>query len=343
MACWMPERSLILAVATRIAIDIRLTDAFDQLVGLAMTGTDDLSHRLIMKRVRTWFALLVLEKILQLDAGNQLRLKVKGVRRCRTLLNRPFSTALDMRLFSQIELNHLRAKFNDAMTVDRDDVQATVQDARIDIDVWYHDWRRIIETSPISGSEVPSLITNLTVQRHWADAMLMCRAIRLTGVQDFSAMSVDQKALLGMARDALQSHLDIILDQKHYLTNFKYAMDFVWAKCAYSFLLLVKLTRLLSTDLPSTLFQQGKALLDTLGNSCTHASSRAYLRLLEVTVEKCGSREMHQSSELESFVPEEFIFEWDFPGLNLFSSFAGWELLFDQYLLGDDLFTGFEV
>lgn len=228
MACWMPERSLVLAIATRIAIDIDLADSFDQLVSLALAGNDDVTSRILMKRVRTWFGLLVLEKILQLDAGNLLRLKVKGVRRCRTLLSRPFSATLDTRLFSQVELNHLRAKFNDALVADRDDLQATIQDARVDIDVWYHDWRRIIETSPTSGPETPSLITNLTVQRHWADAMLMCRAIRATGVRDLSAMSTDQKMLLGMAKDALQNHLDLILLHKHYLTNFRYAMDFVW-------------------------------------------------------------------------------------------------------------------
>lgn len=114
------------------------------------------------------------------------------------------------------------------------------------------------------------------------------------------------------------------------------------AKCAYSFLLLVKLTRLLSTDLPPALTQQGRELLQALNDSCTQSSSRIYLRLLEVTVEKCGSRETPESTELESFIPEEFVFEWDFPGLNLFSSFAGWNLLFDQYLLGDDLFLGID-
>lgn len=91
------------------------------------------------------------------------------------------------------------------------------------------------------------------------------------------------------------------------------------------------------------LSEQGRALLEALKGSCTQTSSRVYLRLLEVTVEKCESREIRHSSEIETFIPEEFIFEWDFPGLNLFASFAGWDLLFDQYLLGDDLFLGLDV
>lgn len=91
------------------------------------------------------------------------------------------------------------------------------------------------------------------------------------------------------------------------------------------------------------LSEQGRALLEALRSSCTQTSSGVYLRLLEVTVEKCDTRERRESSELESFVPEEFVFEWDFPGLNLFSSSAGWDLLFDRYLLGDDLFFGLDV
>ena len=52
-----------------------------------------------------------------------------------------------------------------------------------------------------------------------------------------------------MAKTALRGHLRVILDQpEHYLAKFCYAMDFVWAKCAFCFLLLLKLTRLLPED-----------------------------------------------------------------------------------------------
>lgn len=340
MACWMAERNLILAVATRMALELQLDDAFDRLVNISVTRPGSPESHVLMKRARTWFGLLVLEKILQVDAGNLLGLKLKGVRRCRTLLDRPFSARLDPRLFAQAELNHLRAKINENLIHSRDDILQAVQDARVDIEIWFHDWKRIMEASPLSGSELPSLVTNLTVQKHWADAMASCRAVRATGVHNIDVMSDDQREVLTMAKGSLCRHLDVILTQPAYISNFKYAMDFVWAKCAFSFLLLLKLTILLPNAEEQDLLNQGRALYSRLENYSGYGSSRVYLRLLQLTIEKFASRDQVQSADLDSFVPDEFIFEWDFPGLNLFSSPNGWDLLFDQYLLGDDLFAG---
>jgi hypothetical protein len=39
-------------------------------------------------------------------------------------------------------------------------------------------------------------------------------------------------------------------------------------------------------------------------------------------------------NELESFVPEQFVFEWDFPGLTLFSSPTTEAVWLDEFLLG---------
>ncbi len=40
------------------------------------------------------------------------------------------------------------------------------------------------------------------------------------------------------------------------------------------------------------------------------------------------------NKELQSFVPESFVLEWDFPGLTLFSSPTAWQEFFDDFLLG---------
>lgn len=132
----MPERDLILAIATRMALELHLDDAFDRLVNALLRDPDALDIPMLMKRTRTWFGLLVLEKILQVDAGNLLGLKLKGVRRFRMLLNRSFSTKLDPRLFAQAELNHLRAKINEKLARSTDEVLEAVLDARVDIDIW---------------------------------------------------------------------------------------------------------------------------------------------------------------------------------------------------------------
>lgn len=340
MACWLPERSLILAIATRMALELHLDDAFDHLVSLSFRGADVPESFVLMKRARTWFGLLVLEKILQVDAGSLLGLKLKGVRRCRVLLNRPFSATLDSRLFSQVELNHLRAKINENLLNNQEGILQAVQDARVDLDVWSQDWLRIMESSPLSGSELPLLVTNLMVQKHWADAMAALRAIRATGIHNIDIMSPEQKEVLRMAKEALQEHLDILVAQPEYIDNFRYAMDFVWAKCAFSFLLLLKFTILLPETGDHDLLQKGRTLYQRAEQYSGHGASKIYLRLLLLGIEKYSSRDQVQSAELDTFIPDEFVFEWDFPGLNLFSSPRGWDLLFDEYLLGDDLFAG---
>src|ERR1700760_704068 len=49
-----------------------------------------------------------------------------------------------------------------------------------------------------------------------------------------SAMSSTGRSLLLMAKGALRSHLETVLTTpQHYLAQFRYAMDFVWAKCAF--------------------------------------------------------------------------------------------------------------
>lgn len=338
MACWMPERNLMLAIATKIALELHLDDALDRLVGLSLKHADSPECYHLMKRARTWFGLLVLEKILQVDAGNLLGLKLKNIRRCRALLNKPFSAPLDPRLFSQVELNHLRAKINDNLLSSGDNILPAVHDAKIDLDVWYNDWRRIMETSPLSGSELSSLITNLTVQRYWGDAMAALRAVRATGVHNIDVMTEEQKEVLNIGKEALQAHLDVILTQSSYIDNLLYAMDYVWAKCAFSFLLLLKLTILLPGSRDRDLIEQGRALYRKTESQSGHGASKIYVKLLQLSIEKYGSRDHVES--LDAFVPDEFIFEWDFPGLNLFSSPNGWDLLFDESLLGDDLFAG---
>lgn len=336
----MPERNLMLAIATKLALELRLDDAFDRLIGLSFKHADSPEAFILMKRARTWFGLVVLEKILQVDAGNLLDLRLKSIRRCRALLDKTFSTSLDPRLFSQIELNHLRAKINESISHSSDNLLDAVQDARVDLDVWYHDWKRIMESSPLSGSELPSLITNLTVQKHWADAMAAIRAVRATGVHNIDMMTDEQKEVLNMGKEALQAHLDVILTQPSYIGNLLYAMDYVLAKCTFSYLLLLKLTILVPGASDRDLLQQGRTLYHQAESSSGHGASKIYLKLLQLTIEKYGSSDHVQSSDLDSFVPDEFIFEWDFPGLNLFSSPNGWDLLFDGSLLGDDLFAG---
>jgi Fungal Zn(2)-Cys(6) binuclear cluster domain len=370
-ACYSPERSLLLSFATRVALDQELPDAFEQLTRRLLAfdtspyaeqmSSDELSS--LMRRSRTWFGLLVLENILHVDAGKLPTFAAKGgARRCRVLLQQPFSTALDLRLLSQVELNYLRARIHDTFQAysgsNDGDLLGEVGDAKIDLDLWYNDWRSAIETSTIAGAERPSLLVNLTIQWHWSEAMAYFRALKCLGTENIDAMSPSGRALLQMARKALKNHLATAIDEHNqYLAGLRYAMDFVWAKCAFSFLLLLKLSSLLpdSNEDNYRLLQDGNTLLRSLtdaGTSTGSNTSRLYLQVLGLSLEKYG-RALRQNqanaqpgstmffweasdanNELQSFVPEQFVFEWDFPGLTLFSSPTAWQEFFDDFLLG---------
>jgi hypothetical protein len=137
-------------------------------------------------------------------------------------------------------------------------------------------------------------------------------------------------------------------------------MDFVWAKCAFCFLLLLKLSRLLPEKMDENyrLLADGNRLLQSLtsaGTSAGSTTSRLYLQVLSMSIDKYGralrenegarpdgadnamffwESRTDANKELQSFVPEQFVFEWDFPGLTLFSSPTAWQEFFDDFLLG---------
>lgn len=386
-ACYVTERSLLISIATRMAFEMGLQEAYDTMSARCVAGDRALpsvgdgldDDAMLMRKARTWLYLLVMGHILHVDAGDLPTFRFRGAaRRSRILLESPLSTDMDLYLFSQVELNALRLTIYDALSkcagVDDDDMMAMVGDARIDIGVWYDDWTRIYErrgSSSSSGSNLPWLAPNLAVQRCWAESMALCRAVRASGVENVDAMSAAHRTILLMAKDALQQHLDIILaEPREYLAGLRYAMDFVWAKNAFCFLLLLKLSVLLpeNGDQQSNrgLVEKGRALMAELqnanggsgrGEGARTTASGLYLRLVRVSIEKysqvlqggaataprptdaafqqdASPEQRPGQNELELFVPEEFVFEWDFPGLTLFSSpitEAGW---FDDFLAG---------
>lgn len=388
-ACYVSERSLLVTLATRQAIDLGLPEAYEQLstrlvartsrTGEPDTGTAD-GDATLMRMARTWLHLLVLGHILHVDASDLLTFRFRGdVRRCRVLLEVSCSTDLDLHLLSQVELNALRANtyaaLSDSSGLPDDEVMDVVRDAKIDIDLWFNDWMRIFERS---HSQKRTLGVNIRIQRCWADAMVLCRAVRVSGVENVDAMSATQRSMLLMAKDALTQHLSIVIEEpREYLRNLPFAMDFVWAKCAFCVLLLFKLSVLLAEDdewASRNLVERGSTLLAELHRAGGTAgggqsgTSRLYIQLLQTGIEKYSRTVLREDgegqanavragtvsetrragpngqTELESFVPEQFVFEWDFPGLTLFSSpatEAGWmDDFLRSALFGDEEIYG---
>jgi hypothetical protein len=408
-ACYAPERSLLVAVATRMALEMGLPEAYGLLsarcvanpikagMGVARSSLggltassekDDEDGAALMRKTRTWLHLLMMGQILHVDAGGPPGFRFTGAaRRCRILLDSPSSTGIDLYLFSQVELNALRARIRSTLSAyvrntpleerDDDEIMEMVRDAEIDLSVWFDDWTRIYEKQ---GSEMPWLAPNLAVQRCWAHSMAMCCALKAAGTENVSAMSTTQRTMLGMAKRSLKQHLDIILEEPRlYLRSIRYAMDFVWAKNAFCYLLLLKLSILLPDEdgdgvggggggrsANEELVDKGRILVDELSKAggglrdgARNDTSSLYLHLVRLSVDKfshairsgsqtdsadapqaqnapdCGGGVVRQGkgsgheggwprdgsqTELESFVPEQFVFEWDFPGLTFFSS-----------------------
>lgn len=131
-------------------------------------------------------------------------------------------------------------------------------------------------------------------------------------------------------------------------------MDFVWAKCAFCFLLLLKLSRLLPEreEEHRELLRQGETLLEELTKA--GSGSTIYLQILKMSIEKYGRTlqdngqmdtetgteatgpfwELFDAqTDLQSFVPEQFVSEWEFPGLNLFYFPIAWQDFFGDFSL----------
>lgn len=391
-ACYASERSLLVTLATRLAIEAGLPEAYDTITARYVLRPNDIPPELtdedvsLMRKTRTWLHLLNTSHILHVEAGDLLTLRIRGdVRRCRVLLESPFSTDLDLHLISQVELNVLRASTYRALassfSLSDEDIMEVISDTKIDIDVWFNEWLRIFESSP---TKKRWLAFQLRIQRYWADTMALCRAVRVSGVENIDAMSATQRDILLMAKDALKQHLEIMLEEpRDYLRNLRFAMDFVWAKCAFCFLLLLKLSMLLGEEDETAkrqLVEQGQTLWSELraasgGSKVAVAVTRSntgqvYLQLLQTGLEKFSRTVLHEDlpqaenhttscslpghrveesmateehNELESFVPEQFVFEWDFPGLTLFSSPTtgpGWldDFLKGAMIGGEELF-----
>ncbi|CAG8138860.1 unnamed protein product [Penicillium nalgiovense] len=375
VACYSAERSMILSFATRMALDLELHEAFDELIQRLALQNEDMAYalpnqmfeeeRALMWNARTWFGLLVLEHIFRVDGGKPPGIRLKGnVRRCRVLLSHPSSTILDLRLFSQVELNILRANVGDAIggktSLDGQSIADYVHDMKIELDLWFDDWLRIIESCVAAAEEKPSLLVALRVQKCWAEMMLNCKALRSMGVENVAAMSTTERTILLTAKASARRHLRLIIaDPDFYLAKLRYAMDFVWAKCAFSFLLLLKLSRLIPErdEEHQELLEQGNRLVDELskaGASGTQSGAgNIYLQILKVSIEKYGRALMETQqpssdgptvtspfwelfdaqADLQWFVPEQFVSEWDFPGLNLFYFPTAWQDFFGDFSL----------
>lgn len=258
-ACYSSERTLIISIVARLAFELDLPNAFDQLTNQLILGrgqNDREEHDSLLQKARTWLSILVMRMMLGVDVAGSLDKRLNGdARRYRVLLDKPFSTELDLCLIEQLELNVLLAKIYKSLTdcmggsEDGQALMDAVRDARIDIEVWFIDWNNILNSRP----KASWLRIHLEVQRHWANITTLCWAVHASNgasamvgeYGDTTSFTSLQKELLMMTKTAsLQHFLAIIADPRQYIHNLKYATDFVWAKFVFCFLLLLDLSKM---------------------------------------------------------------------------------------------------
>ncbi|KAF2478382.1 uncharacterized protein BDR25DRAFT_338940 [Lindgomyces ingoldianus] len=399
MASYSENGSTLSAISLRFALELGMSNAVDRLVCKSTqrartseeTGAEE---RELYRIARVWFGVCNLEMFFSLDGG-----KLPGItldtspRRVRALLNHPEKTLVDIRLLSQVELNIIRTNAYIDMANQRSSpivpnsesiLRSTVRTTNLELALWLDEWTGIISNDPLPYEKSLALL-NLHIQYEWALITLHLKALSDSGVENLAIMNDFQRDMVCTAKDAAVRHLKNLLrassspsspiispndntpDQAQpdrpsaYLTTFKWTMDYVWAKCAYSVLLVLKLALLLReppSDLMLLLRDAHKVLEELKKITVGHIS---YFQILQTSIEKCENAlkeymsaqqpnaipnelgnddlledgaaigvEDHRSAEsdFQGYAPSEFVFEWDFPGLNLRHMPLSWQDLF---------------
>ena len=278
---------------------------------------------------------------------------------------------VDVRLLSQVELNLLRT---DAYTrisqttrsflpQNETEIRAIVDNTRVELSLWLEEWVAVVAREP-DHQQASMALQNLRIQHEWALMTLNLKAIAASGIENIALMSEYQLNFVCLAKEAASRHLRYMLrgnstpssaptsdasPEPTYLGTFRWTLDYVWAKCAVSVLLVLKLAILLRDPAPSviSLLRDAHRVLEELKTvTFGHIS---YFRILQVSVEKWeavlqeyvaeqsvsidaskgpGTESGSAETDFQDYVPVEFVFDWEFPGLNLKRMPLGWQDLF---------------
>jgi len=270
--------------------------------------------------------------------------------------------------------NGTEAPGNDAVII------STVRGAIIDLDLWTEEWNGLMTSQNIYYDEAENhnRVLNMQIQHAWALITLHLRALSASGIHNIAVMTDSQQALIYTAKVASERHLQLILTrtpspanrrintahnqhQRSYLASFRYAMDFVHAKVAFSVLLVLRLGMLLHDPIERLLERIADAHELLVELEQAGGAEVRYSRILALSVQKCeralkelqeqgkelarhpeaaeaGSTTMRSfggestaEQDFTTYVPQEFLFEWAFPGLNLCYVPLNWQDLFVDF------------
>lgn len=284
-------------------------------------------------------------------------------RKIRALLNHSECTSVDVRLLSQVELNTIRTDaYNDILQQhvpplfeDENIIRAKVHDTTTELSLWLNEWTGVVSREQIPHQRELALL-NLHIQYDWALITLHLKAVSASGIENIAIMTKFQKDMIQRAKEASKRHLHHLLEVSTsptspsgsapaYLNTFKWTMDYVWAKGAFSILLVLRLSVLMRDPVPHilTLLRDAHRVLEELKK--VTIGYIPYFQILQTSIEKCEAAIVDYSaqqdvadpslavsgpaeSDFQGYAPNQFTFEWDFPGLNLKHMPLGWQDLF---------------
>ncbi|KAF1833505.1 hypothetical protein BDW02DRAFT_589605 [Decorospora gaudefroyi] len=374
VAAYSENGFVLVATALRFAMQLGLPLAVDRLVAKGNTRSRLITtdEQELYRLSRIWHGICNLELFFSLDGGKLPGLTLHtSPRKIRSLLAHPERTAVDIRLLSQVELNVIRAEAytkimggsSNFPTQNSDDqLQSTLDDASVELSLWLEEWTNIALTEPARYQRAVA-IQNLHIQREWAIMTLYLKAVSSSGIENIAFMTEFQRDFIRIAKEAASRHLHCMLESSSspnsspasttpgstYLSTFRWTLDYVWAKCAVSVLLVLKLAILLRDPVPTvmSLLRDAHNVLEEL--KTVTVGHIAYFQILQTSIEKCeaalreyaveqenpdldpaAALEPHgvAEDEFQGYVPGEFVFEWVFPGLNLKHMPLGWQGLF---------------
>ncbi|KAI4907816.1 hypothetical protein J4E90_009223 [Alternaria incomplexa] len=375
VAAYSENAFVLVAMALRFAIQLGLPHVVDQLIAKshARSGIVTADEQELYRLSRVWLGICNLELFFSLDGGKLPGLSLQmSSRKIRCLLAHPERTSTDIRLLSQVELNIIRTEAytkimgqsNDYMGQHSEDqLRTTVDEACVELSLWLDEWTNIALTEPAPHQRTLAL-QNLCIQQAWATMTMYLKAVGSSGIENIAIMTDFQRDFIRKAKEAANRHLHYMLQSSStptsspvshastsgstYLSTFRWTLDYVWAKCAVSVLLVLKLAILLRDPVPSVmaLLSDAHRVLEEL--KTVTVGHIAYFQILQTSIEKCeaalreyaaeqipdqdssmaGARSSVAEDEFQGYVPSEFVFEWDFPGLNLKHMPLGWQDLF---------------
>lgn len=365
MAAYSENGYMLIALALRFATQLGLHKATDQLLAMHQhreQPTDE--ERELYRLQRVWHGICNLDLFFSLDGGHTPSVTPRTTpRKIRALLNHAECTAVDIRLLSQVELNLIRTdayggilkQSGPSLLEDEGYLRSQVYDTTTELTLWLSEWTTVVSRGPVDHKRELALL-NLHIQYDWALITLHLKAVSASGIENIAIMTDFQKEMIRRAKEASTRHLRHLLEASTspsspsglapaYLNTFKWTMDYVWAKGAFSVLLVLRLAILLRDPVPTilSLLRDAHRVLEELKK--VTIGYIPYFQILQTSVEKCEAAIADYAtqqenldpalavsgpaeSDFQGYAPNQFTFEWDFPGLNLKHMPLGWQDLF---------------